>query len=132
MIYINFVELFSLMLHAKFQNQRPSASVIYSHGDHVSHVTLTIFTIFHCPFLMMLHINLALIGEAVSEKKLFEYYGHIHVYSLEAVVDNPLGINFYININLPSICLSPNFPQFNYILLIFHIQKNWQSKLTLP
>ena len=81
---------------------------------------------------MMLHINLALIGEAVSEKKLFEYYGHIHVYSLEAEADNLLGINFYININLLSICLSPNFPEYNYILLIFHIQKNWQSKLTLP
>ena len=26
MIYINFVELFSLMLHAKFQNHRPSGS----------------------------------------------------------------------------------------------------------
>ena len=25
-IYINFVELFSLMLHAKFQNHRPSGS----------------------------------------------------------------------------------------------------------
>ena len=48
MIYINFVELFSLMLHAKFQNHRPSGSgedyflkdfVIYSHGDHLGHVT---------------------------------------------------------------------------------------------
>ena len=26
MIYINFVELLSLMLHAKFQNHRPSGS----------------------------------------------------------------------------------------------------------
>ena len=26
MLYINFVELYSLMLHAKFQNHRPSGS----------------------------------------------------------------------------------------------------------
>ena len=48
MIYINFVELLSLMLHAKFQNQRPSDSgeedffsPIYRHGGHLGHVTLT-------------------------------------------------------------------------------------------
>ena len=66
MIYINFVKLHCLMLHAKFQNQRPSGSgedlflkvfVIYSHGSHLGHVTLTIYIIFHCPFIMMLHIK---------------------------------------------------------------------------
>ena len=39
------------MLHAKFQNHRPSGSgkeilkvfTIYSHGDHLGHVTLTIY-----------------------------------------------------------------------------------------
>ena len=59
MIYINFVELLPLMLHAKFQNHRPSGS-----------------------------------GQAVSEKKMFEHYGHIHVYSPRAGAgagaDNPL------------------------------------------
>ena len=54
MIYINFVELPSLMLHAKFQNHKPSGSgeedfksffffAIYSHGGHLGHVTLTIY-----------------------------------------------------------------------------------------
>ena len=52
MIYINFVELHCLMLHAKFQNHRPSGSVeedwlmvfaIYSHGGHLGNVTLTIY-----------------------------------------------------------------------------------------
>ena len=60
MIYINFVELLSLMLHAKFQNHRPSGSgikafAIYSHGGHLDHVTLTIHINFHSPFLRMLH-----------------------------------------------------------------------------
>ena len=51
MIYINFVELLSVMLHAKFQNHRSSGSgeedflilkvfAIYSHGGHHGHVTV--------------------------------------------------------------------------------------------
>ena len=50
------------MLHAKFQNHRPSGSgedflkvlAIYSHGGHLGHVTLTIYTNFHSHFLRML------------------------------------------------------------------------------
>ena len=66
MIYINFVELHSHMLLTKFQNHRPSGSeeedflnifAIYSHGGHLSHVTLTIYTNFHSLFLRMLHIK---------------------------------------------------------------------------
>ena len=66
MIYINFVDLCSLMLHAKFQNHRPSGSegedflkifAIYSHGGHLGHVTLTIYTNFHFLFLRMLFIK---------------------------------------------------------------------------
>ena len=67
MIYTNFVELHCLMLHAKFQNHRPSGSgeedflkvfAIYSHGGHLGQVTLTIYTNFHLLFLRMLHIKL--------------------------------------------------------------------------
>ena len=63
MIYTNFVELYCLMLHTKFQNQRPSGSreknvlkvfVIYSHGGHLAHVTWTIYANFRSPFLRML------------------------------------------------------------------------------
>ena len=60
MIYINFVELLSLMLHAKFQNDRPSGS-----GEEdfqrfllfkaMAAMTLTIHINFHSPFLRMLH-----------------------------------------------------------------------------
>ena len=64
MIYINFVDLRSLMLHTKFQNHRPSGSeedlknnAIYSHGGHLGHVTLTIYINLHFLFLRMLHIK---------------------------------------------------------------------------
>ena len=52
MIYINFVELLSVMLHAKFQNHGPSSSgkedllkvfAIYSYSSHLGHVTWTIY-----------------------------------------------------------------------------------------
>ena len=58
MIYINFVELLSLVFHAKFQNHRPSVSgeedflkafAIYSHGGHLGHVTLAIYISFSYP-----------------------------------------------------------------------------------
>ena len=65
MIYIGFVELLSLMLHAKFQNHRPSGSgeeedfkglfAIYSHGGHLGHVTLKIYINFHSLFLRILN-----------------------------------------------------------------------------
>ena len=54
------------MLHAKFQNHRPSGSgeedflkvfAMYSHGSHLGHVTLTIYINFHCPFLTILRIK---------------------------------------------------------------------------
>ena len=53
------------MLHAKFQNHRPSGSGeehvkvfdIYSHCDHLGHVPLPIYTDFHPLFLTMLHIK---------------------------------------------------------------------------
>ena len=53
------------MLHAKFQNHRPSGSgedflkvfSIYSHGGHVGHVTLTIYINFLSPFPRMLHMK---------------------------------------------------------------------------
>ena len=66
MIYINFVELLPLMLHARFQNHRPFGSgeedflnvfAIYSHGSHLGHVTLTIYTNFHSLILRILHIK---------------------------------------------------------------------------
>ena len=91
------------MLHAKFQNHRPSGSeeedvlkvlAIYSHGGHLGHVTLTFYIKFHSPYLMMLHIKfgfnwLSGFREDVS------YYGHIHVYNPGARTDNRMGSCFH-------------------------------------
>ena len=132
MIYTNFVELLSLMLHAKFQNHRPSAwfwrrkflkvFAIYSHGGHLGHVTLTIYINFHSPFLRMLHMMFGLIGQAVSEK-IFEYYGNIHLYCPGVGADHPLRSIFVSNhkssVHLP---ISIEFFLSNDILTIFPIQ----------
>ena len=39
-------------------------------------------------------LNLALIGQVVNEKKMFENNGHIHVYSPGAGANNPLASFF--------------------------------------
>ena len=54
---------------------------INEHGVHLGHVTCTIYINFLC--------NLTLIGQAVSEKRVFENNGHIHVYSPGSGADNP-------------------------------------------
>ena len=42
--------------------------IIYGHGGHLGNVTWTNYIYFHSPFPRRLHINLALIGQAVSEE----------------------------------------------------------------
>ena len=81
----------------------------------------------------MLHINLALIGQVVSEKKIFEYFCNIHVYCPGVGADQPWGPNFFQNylssVHFPiscKICLS------NDILTIFPIQMHGRPMLTLP
>ena len=70
------------MLHTKFRENRPAGSgkedfgrvfTIYGHGGHLGHVTQMPQTKFRSPYPRRLHINLALIGQAVCEKKLFEH-----------------------------------------------------------
>ena len=91
---------------------------IYSHGGHLGHVTLTIYINFHCPFLTMLNISFALIGQVVSEK-MFEYYGHIHVHSPGAGADNRLGTNCFhkhkssVHLVLPFKSYFNSFPHSN-------------------
>ena len=67
------------MLYDKFQNHRPSGSgeevflkvfAIYSHGSHLGHVTLTIYTNFCSSIPRILHIKF-LIGQVVTEKNKF-------------------------------------------------------------
>ena len=40
---------------------------------------------------MTTYVDLAVICQVVSEKKMFEYHGHIHVHSPKAGADKPLG-----------------------------------------
>ena len=55
---------------------------------------MTIYANFHSLFLRCSTLCLALIGQAVLEK-MFEYFGHIHVYSPGTGADNPLGLKYY-------------------------------------
>ena len=41
--------------------------------------------------------NLAMIGQVVSEQKIFEYYGDVHVYCTGVGEDTPLGSNCFQN-----------------------------------
>ena len=71
------------MLHTKFRENRTSGSgedlrrvfTIYGRGGHLGHVTQMPRTKFRFPYPRRLHINLALIGQAVYEKKMFEHCG---------------------------------------------------------
>ena len=69
------------MLHTKLHGNRPACSgeedffkvfTIYGHGGHLDHVTRTIYTNFGSSIPRRLHINLALIGQVVSEEKMIE------------------------------------------------------------
>ena len=57
-------------------------------------MTMTIHANFHSLFLRMLHIKFGFDWPAVLEK-MFEYFGHIHVYSPGAGTDNPVGLKYY-------------------------------------
>ena len=81
----------------------------------------------------MLHMNFVFDWPSVSEKKMFKYYGHTHVYSPRAGADNPLGPNIFINMNILSICsFLASFLPLNDIFLFFPIQMHGRPKLTLP
>ena len=67
------------MFNAKFQNHRPTGSEEHFKGFCSSIAMAAIYTIF----------RVALIGHAVAE--MFEYFGHMHVYSPRAGADTPLG-----------------------------------------
>ena len=82
------------MAHTKFQDQVQKIFKGFGHGRFLGHVTKTIF-MKGCSTQ-----NLALFGQAVSEKKVFENSTRIHVYSLGAGTDNPLGSNVISKMSL--------------------------------
>ena len=56
----NFVEIHSLMFHAKLQNSGEEDFIFfaaYSHGGHLGHVTCTTYINFCSPLLRMLHVK---------------------------------------------------------------------------
>ena len=64
-MYTNCVEIEFIMLHAKFHDHRTISSVgfflkvftIYGHGDHLCHVSWTIYIYFVSAFPRRLHIK---------------------------------------------------------------------------
>ena len=53
----------------------------------------------------MPHKNLALIGQAVSEAMMFEYYCNVHVYCPGLGADEPLGSDLFSeSFNIQSYC----------------------------
>ena len=74
---------------------------MYSHGGHLGHVTLTIYTKFHSLFLRMLHIKFGFDWPSGFRE---EDVCHTHVYSPGAGADNPLGPKYFHN-HKPSVHL---------------------------
>ena len=68
---------------------------INEHGGHRGHVTCTIYISFLSFFPRRPHIKFGVIGQAISEKKMFDNNGYIHVYSPGIGADNPLGSNSF-------------------------------------
>ena len=96
--------------------------VIYSHGGHLGHVTMTVYANFHSLFMRMLHIKFGfdnLIRQAVLEKTMFEYFGHIHVYSPGLGTDIRLGLKYYHKLKYSVHFLIPS--KFSAIKTHFHI-----------
>ena len=71
---------------------------------------------------------LALIGHIVSEKKLFEYYGHIHVYSPREGTDKPLGAKyFHKHKSSVHLLISSKFSAIKWHFPIFSHSKAWET-----
>ena len=81
---------------------------------------------------LTIYIN-SLIGQAVSEKKMFEYYGQIHVYSPGAGADNPLQTKFFhkhkYSVYLPISC---KFCPYKSHFINFSHSNARRPMLTLP
>ena len=59
-------------------------------GGHLDHVTCTIYINFLSHFPRRIHMKFGIDWPMVSEKKMFENNGHIHVYSPRTGADKPL------------------------------------------
>ena len=68
---------------------------INKHGGQLGHVTCTFIQTVFPTSQGDSTGNLALIGQAVSDKKMFENNGHIHVFSPKAGADKTVGYFFH-------------------------------------
>ena len=72
--------------------------------------------------------RLALIGLAVSEKKMFQYYGHIHVFSPGAGADNPLGPKYFLKHKFSvHLLISSKFSAIQLHFPIFSHSNAWET-----
>ena len=108
---------------------------IYSHGGHLGHVTLTIYTNFHSLFLKMLHIKFGFdwpSGFRVLRRCLNIMV--IHMYIAPGQGQKTLWVqNIFLNMSILSICsfLASFLPLID-IFLFFPIQMHGRPELTLP
>ena len=101
------------------------------HGGHLGHVTWIIYVYIDSPSYRCFKSNLALIGQAISEK-IFKYHCDIHVYCPGVGSNQPLGSKFFQN-HKTSVHLPISFKFLsNDILTIFPIQMHGPPMLTLP
>ena len=68
---------------------------IYGRGGHLGHFTLVIYVHVGFPSYRRFVQNLAFIGHAVSEKKVFECHSNKHVYCQGVGADQPLDTIFF-------------------------------------
>ena len=107
---------------------------IYSHGGHLGHVTLTIYTNFHSLFLRMLHKKFGFDWPSgFREEDVSILCMVIYMYiAIGQGKTTPWAQNIFLNINLLSICsFLASFLPFNYIFLFFPIPMHSRPKLTL-
>ena len=76
---------------------------------------------------------MALIGRAVTEKKMFKNNGHVHAHNLGAGADQPLvsivfkDIIYYFNSAIRA-CMFP----LNYFVIFFQFKTHRRTNLILP
>ena len=117
----------------QFQNHRPlKVFAIYSHDDHLGHVTLTIYIIFPSPFLTMLHIKFGFDWPSGFRE---EYYGHIHLQYIAPGQGQTTPWEhfffFFININILSIYPFQDLPLKSHLNNFPH-SNAWETYVTLP
>ena len=81
---------------------------------------------------LLYQICRALIGQAVSEKKIFEYYGDIHLYCPRVGADRPIGSIFKNHISSVHLPISLMFFSSNDFFDKFPLQMHGPPMLTLP